>query len=52
LFDRPKPTLGCSASGRRSRIIIIIIIRGRRRRRRRRFCPSSGALDCVVQLVV
>jgi len=27
LFDRPKPTAGCSANGRRrSRIIIIIII--------------------------
>jgi hypothetical protein len=32
LFDRPKPTAGCSASG------IIIIIR--RRRRRRRICLS------------
>jgi hypothetical protein len=29
LFDRPKPTVGCSASGG----IIIIIIRRRRRRR-------------------
>jgi hypothetical protein len=26
LFDRPKPTVGCSASGRRIIIIIIIII--------------------------
>jgi hypothetical protein len=33
LFCRPKPTVGCSASGR----IIIIIIRRRRRRRRRIF---------------
>jgi len=34
LFDRPKPTVGCSANG--IIIIIIIIIRRRRRRRRRR----------------
>jgi len=35
LFDRPKPTVGCSANGIII-IIIIIIIRRRRRRRRRR----------------
>jgi hypothetical protein len=35
LFDRPKPTVGCSASGRRRRRTIRRI-RGRRRRRRRR----------------
>ena len=34
LFDRPKPTPGCSANGRRKR-------RGRRRRRRRRRRRSS-----------
>jgi hypothetical protein len=35
LFDRPKPTAGCSASGRRRRRRRRI--RRRRRRRRRRF---------------
>jgi hypothetical protein len=46
LFDRPKPTVGCSASG--IIIIIIIIIRRRRRRRRRRLarpqnCPFQSS---------
>ena len=36
MFDRPKPTVGCSANGIIIIIIIIIIIRRRRRRRRRR----------------
>jgi hypothetical protein len=41
LFDRPKPTVGCSASGRRRRIRRIRKrrIRRRRRRRRRRIKP-------------
>jgi len=34
LFDRPKPTVGCSANGRRRR-------RSRRRRLRRRICHSN-----------
>ena len=36
MFDRPKPTVGCSANGIIIIIIIIIIRRRRRRRRRRR----------------
>jgi hypothetical protein len=35
-FNRPKPTVGCSASGRRRRRIRRRRIRGRRRGRRRR----------------
>jgi len=45
LFDRPKPTVGCSANG----IIILIIIirrRTRTRTRRRRRKKESRAVTC------
>jgi hypothetical protein len=36
LFDRPKPTVGCSASGRRSR---------------RRFVKTTIFLDCLTPMM-
>jgi len=44
-FDRPKPTVGCSANGRRRR-------RTRRRRRRRRRCTNFTNLFCYETLHV
>jgi hypothetical protein len=41
LFDRPKPTAGCSASGRRRRRS-----RRRRRRRRRRRMLQGNKMPC------
>jgi hypothetical protein len=45
LFDRPKLTVGCSASGRRRRIIRI-----RRSRRRRRTTTTTTTTRKVINL--